>query len=89
MADKPVNPRDQDVHVYHETRVANHPWPYEPWRVAYQLMIVATARTQKAAKEAGRGLARQKRCDLVIHSRTTGRIVTKNSYGNDSPRRKG
>lgn len=43
---------------------------------------VSTHRTQGAAEEAGRRIARQAESELVIH-RPNGQIRDKDSYGND------
>ena len=72
--------RDQDVHVVREGKV---------WVVLYRGTTLGPRYlTQREAHRAGQVAARQYRCDLVLHGRN-GRIRQKDSYGEDSPRRKG
>lgn len=76
--------RDQDVHVFFENSLADPP----EWRVRYRGADVAAADQQWIAIAAAQAVARRHRCDLVVHGRD-GRIRRKDSYGEDSPRRKG
>ena len=56
------------------------------WKVTQGRETLSTHRTQAAAIDAGRREAKRDRVDLVTHGRD-GRIRSKDSYGNESPRR--
>ena len=67
--------KKQDVHVV----PSGTKWAVKP---AKSPVPASTHRTQGAAEEAGRRLARQNQSDVVIH-RPDGRIRDKDSYGRD------
>jgi len=67
-----------------------HVVPHEgAWgvRVEDSPRLVSTHRTQAAATKAGRALAKRNSVELFIHG-ADGRIVDRDSFGGDSPRRK-
>jgi hypothetical protein len=77
---KSRNARDRDVHVV--LAVAGDTGHHVFWRVDYRGHGAVTFQTQRDAIRYGRGLAMEKRCELVVHGRD-GRIRRKDSFGND------
>ena len=78
------SPRDQDAHVIPNPDGAK----WARWIVVRSGKRWCPSPTQRIAIKAGRAIAKRWSCDLVIHGRD-GKIREKNSYGEDSPRRKG
>ena len=77
---KPLNYKElemakKNIHVV----PAHKKWAVKP---AGSTEPASTHRTQHAAEQAGRKLAKQNQSELVIH-RPDGRIRDKDSYGND------
>lgn len=69
----------RDIHIYKDAASCR-------WVVASGRRARSWHRTQRTAVIAGTRAARHRRVDLVIHARS-GRIRSKDSYGNESPRR--
>jgi len=68
----------KDVHV-----VRN---PDGGWGAKNGSRVLSTSRTQANAIKKGKARAGRDRVDLVVHGRD-GKIRSKDSYGNESPRR--
>ena len=69
----------REVHVY---RDAGGRW----WRVASAGRRISRHRRQATATRAARRIAKRRRVDVNTHA-LNGRIRSKDSYGNESPRR--
>ncbi|MEZ5417437.1 MAG: DUF2188 domain-containing protein [Vicinamibacterales bacterium] len=70
--------RPSEVHVFRSVTSGR-------WVVRAFITSERGYRTQAEAARAGMRQARRRRVDLVIHGRN-GRIRSKDSYGNESPR---
>lgn len=70
--------RPSEVHVFQS--VTSGRWVVRTFTTAERGYL-----TQADAARAGRREAKQRRVDLVIHGRN-GRISSKDSYGNETPR---
>jgi hypothetical protein len=68
----------KDIHV-----VKN---PDGGWDARKSSRVLSTSRTQANAIKKGKAWALRNRVDLVVHGRD-GKIRSKDSYGNESPRR--
>lgn len=73
--------RNQDVHVFRDAATGS--WVFRFGGVCSDQFV-----TQRDAASAAKVLAKYHECDLVIHGRD-GKIRQKDSYGGDSPRRRG
>ncbi len=70
--------RRHEVHVYRDAASGE-------WTVASGRRRVSRHRRQTTAVRVGRTLAKRRRVDLAIHARN-GRIRSKTSCGNETPR---
>jgi hypothetical protein len=66
-----------DVHIVRKSDSSR-------WQVKQSGDVQSSHRTQQAAIERGKGIARDDKVDVVVHGRD-GKIRSKDSYGNESP----